>query len=208
MAASTVESNEPRRVLIASLNPGKAVGLATLARCWGLSPVSASELGLLALEEDGATFVSNAEAKARAACAATGLPALADDSGVVLPTHPEAAGVHTARWAKAKGGYDPAVASLFDAATTARAKLEAVYICALCYALPDGRTLFGEGRAPGELVHPARGVGPGIWPFFLPSGSTRSLAQLDEEQLTSAHPRREAGEALEHALRAQLLLPG
>lgn len=206
MAACMTRSGPSRRVLIASLNPGKVAELTTLARSWGLSPVSAATLGLIAPEEDGATFRANAEHKACVGSSASGLPALADDSGLVLPSQPESAGVHTARWAAAHGGYGPATAQLSPASDASA--LEAAYVCVLCYALPDGRTWFGEGRTPGRIVHPGRGTGPGLWPFFVPAGSTLSLAELDQEARCRVHPRGRASAALQDALGTLLRTPG
>jgi len=181
-------------VLIASLNPGKARELSRLALHWGLSPVAASEVSLEAPEESGTSFLENAELKARAAASHCEMPALADDSGLIIEAQPRIAGVHTARWAQALGGYDAAFARLLGAeATEAQC---AIYVCALCYALPDGEVWLGEGRVTGCVVYPARCAGPGVWPYFVPAGADRSLAELDEAELERAHPRWRAGAAL------------
>ncbi len=87
------------RLVIATHNPGKLAEIAALLRPFGVAVSGAGALGLAEPEETGATFEANAELKARAAAEASGLPALADDSGLVVPALGGAPGIYSARWA-------------------------------------------------------------------------------------------------------------
>src|SRR5712691_12732869 len=91
--------NRGERLVIASHNPGKIDEIAALLRPYGVQTIGAAALGLTEPEETGSTFEENAELKARAAAEASGLPALADDSGLVVPALGGAPGIYSARWA-------------------------------------------------------------------------------------------------------------
>src|SRR6266436_4395143 len=102
--------NTGERLVIASHNPGKIDEIAALLAPFGVQTVGAAALGLPEPEETGATFEENAELKARAAAAASGLSALADDSGLVVPALGGAPGIYSARWADAAKNFAPAMA--------------------------------------------------------------------------------------------------
>ncbi|HWT12028.1 MAG TPA: non-canonical purine NTP pyrophosphatase, partial [Allosphingosinicella sp.] len=99
---------EPGRLVIASHNPGKVREIAELLGPYGIEPVSAAELDLPEPDEIGATFIDNADLKARAAADLTGLPALADDSGLCVEALGDRPGIFSARWAYAQPRVDPA----------------------------------------------------------------------------------------------------
>jgi len=167
-------------LVVASHNPGKVREIAALLAPFGLTGVvSAGELGLPEPEETGATFVANAELKARAAALASGHPALADDSGLEVAALDGAPGIYSARW----GGPDRDFAvgmervnrELGDA-TNRRAN----FTCALSLAWPDGHVETFEGKVFGDLVWPPRGEqGFGYDPIFQPDGHTVTFAEMD-----------------------------
>lgn len=190
----------PKRVVLATHNPGKASELAALVRGWGLACVSAEEASLQERDEVGSDFAEIALGKATAAAEQSGEWALADDSGIVVPAHAEAWGVRTRRWAEARGGYGEAARE--SALRGDGRRVSARYLCALALASPAGDGFAAVGSREGALVWPGRGDGPGVWPYFeLPSGHT--LAQLDERERRRVHPRLEAADVL-HAELLQL----
>lgn len=179
----TAERTLPRgsRVAVASHNPGKARELAQLLAPFGVETVSAAALGLPAPEETGATFAANAELKARAAAEASGLPALADDSGLVVAALDGRPGIRSARWAGP--GKDFAVAMRrvereLEGKLAADRRAHFVAALALCW--PDGGCRTFEGRVHGTLVWPPRGDhGFGYDPMFVPDGHKRTFGEME-----------------------------
>lgn len=176
------------RLIVASHNAGKVCEISDLIGPYGLSAVSASELGLEEPEETGTTFAANAEIKALAACRASGLPALADDSGLEVAKLGGAPGIYSARWAGAGKDFSVAMQRVEDelqrhGATTAEIR-RANFIAALCLAWPGPRddsldTQLFEGRVFGTLVWPPRGVnGFGYDPMFLADGQTQTFGEM------------------------------
>jgi XTP/dITP diphosphohydrolase len=183
-----------RRLVLASHNPGKLAELADLLRPHAVEVVSAAALGLDEPVEDGATFADNARLKAHAAAAAAGLPALADDSGLVVPGLDGAPGVYSARWAGPKRDFGAAMARVRDELSRrfgsfAAADRRAAFIAVLCLAWPDGHDELAEGRVEGVLVDPPRGTGGfGYDPMFQPAGLDRTFAELaPSEKHTLSH---------------------
>jgi XTP/dITP diphosphohydrolase len=167
------------RLVLASHNPGKLREIVALVAPHGISVVSAGELGLAEPEEPAPDFAGNARIKALAAATASGLPALADDSGFCVAALGGAPGVVSARWAGP--GKDFAVAmgrvqrELGDAADRS-----AWFVSALCLAWPDGHVEEVEGRVDGICVWPPRGAGGfGYDPMFVPAGQTLTYGELD-----------------------------
>ncbi|WP_031551314.1 RdgB/HAM1 family non-canonical purine NTP pyrophosphatase [Parvularcula oceani] len=165
------------RLVLASHNQGKLAELRALLSPLGISVLSAGEAGLTAPEETGATFEENAALKARAAVGETGLPALADDSGLSVDALGGAPGVYSARWAAADGDHAPAIArverELGEQDPAAR------FVCVLALAWPDGHVELARGEAAGRLVFPPRGEsGFGYDPIFVPEGEARSFAEM------------------------------
>ncbi len=191
--------------MIASHNEGKVREIADLLGPHGVEPVSAAELDLPVPEETGTTFVANAELKARAAADLSGLPALADDSGLCVDALGGQPGILTADWAETPDGRDWALAMRkVEDALAARgpdAARDAHFVCALSLAWPDGHAESFEGRADGTLVWPPRGrVGFGYDPVFLPAGHTRTFAELDAAEKHAISHRADAFRKLVAAL--------
>ncbi len=177
-----------RKLVIASHNPDKVREIAGLLAPHGLNVISAAELGLTEPEETGATFAENAILKGIAAATATGLPALADDSGIAVTALDGQPGIYSARWAGP--GKDFAVAmqrveqELGVARELGAPDRSAAFICVLCLAWPNGRSgarheTF-EGRVAGTLVWPPRGgKGFGYDPMFVPEHHQQTFGEMD-----------------------------
>ncbi len=174
---------EPRLVA-ATHNAGKLDEIAALLAPWPVEVVPAGALGLPEPEETETTFLGNARIKAHAAARASGLPALADDSGIEIDALGGAPGVYTADWAAAPGGRD-----FVQAMTRAWTELERVgapfprtarFRCTLVLAWPDGHDEVFEGKIEGACVWPMRGTqGHGYDPMFLPDGHVVTLGEMD-----------------------------
>ena len=163
----------------------------------GIEPVSAAELDLPEPDEIGATFIDNADLKARAAADFSGLAALADDSGLCVEALGDRPGVFSARWAVADSHVPPAagpgeVAGARDfglAMARVQDELEALgpdvsrnahFVCALALCWADGHSEWFEGRVDGVLVWPPRGdKGFGYDPMFVPAGHDRTFGEMD-----------------------------
>ena len=172
------------KLVIASHNAGKVREIAALLGPLGIDAISAKDLDLPEPEETGTSFVANAELKARSAADLSGLPALADDSGLCVEALGGDPGVYTANWAETPTGRDWSLAmrKVEDAlaAKGAVASRAAHFVCVLSLAWPDGHVESFEGRAEGALTWPPRGtVGFGYDPVFVPSGETRTFAELE-----------------------------
>ena len=174
---------QPGKLVIASHNPGKVREIAALLEGRGLDVISAAALDLPEPEETGTTFVMNAELKARAAADLSGLPALADDSGLCVDALAGDPGIFSARWA----GEDKDFARAMDlieanmAATGPEPARTAHFVCALALAWPDGHVEWFEGRVDGTLVTDRRGdKGHGYDPVFQPVGHDVTFGEMDE----------------------------
>ena len=166
------------RLVLATHNPGKVAEFKALMAPLGITVASAAEHGLSEPEETGTTFVENAGIKALVAALATGLPALADDSGITVAALDGAPGVHSARWAGPGRDFTPAMARVV-AAVAANGNDGAAFVCALCLAWPDGHAETVEGRVAGTITDAARGEGGfGYDPIFVPEGETRTFAEM------------------------------
>lgn len=173
---------EGGRVVIASHNPGKVREIAALLGPHGAEVVSAGDLGLPEPEETGSTFVANAELKARAAATASGLPALADDSGLAVTALGGEPGIYSARWAGPEKDFAGAMAAVHDKLGEAQDR-SARFVCALALAWPDGQCETFEGRVEGDLVWPPRGGrGFGYDPIFRPAGEDLTFGEIDPDR--------------------------
>ena len=178
----------PGRLVIASHNEGKVREIRALLEPFGIEPVSAKELDLPEPEETGTTFFANAELKARSAADLSGLPALADDSGLCVDALGGDPGVRTANWAENPDGsrdWTLAMRKVEDAlaAKGPDAARDAHFVCVLALAWPDGHVEWFEGRVEGSLTWPPRGtVGFGYDPVFVPAGDTRTFAELAPDE--------------------------
>jgi len=179
-------------LVVATHNPGKAREIAALLGPFGLEVRSAAALGLPEPDETGATFTENAEIKARAAATAAGLPALADDSGLVVPALDGAPGIYSARWAGPEKDFGEAMARI-ERALGDNPDRRAHFVCALALCWPDGRCETFEGRVYGTLVVPPRGGhGFGYDPIFVPLGGTRTFGEINPEEKDRISHRAEA----------------
>ena len=179
-------------LVIATHNAGKLKEIAALLEPHGVKCLSAGSLGLAEPAETGASFVENALLKARAAAEASGLAALADDSGLSVAALDGRPGVYTADWAErqwfegkpgrdwhmAMGKVEGMLQALGPGALRACA-----FHCVLAIAWPDGESAVYEGTAPGTLTWPPRGtMGFGYDPVFVPLGREETFAELDPEE--------------------------
>ena len=171
------------KLLVATHNAGKLEEMRALFSPHGIEVVGAAEMGLEEPVETETSFLGNARIKARAAMEATGLPVLADDSGITVDGLDGAPGVHTADWAETGNGRD-----FMQAMTRTWTELEArgvpeprtaQFRATLLMLWPDGHEEVFEGVAPGRLVWPPRGqLGHGYDPMFVPAGGERTYAEL------------------------------
>ncbi|WP_291336447.1 non-canonical purine NTP pyrophosphatase [Albidovulum sp.] len=172
------------RLLVATHNKGKLEEIAALLAPYGIGCVSAGELGLPEPAETEATFIGNARIKAHGAARATGLPALADDSGIEVDGLGGAPGVHTADWAETSTGRDftQAMTRTWDELERAHAPYPrtARFRATMVLAWPDGHDEVFEGKVEGQVVWPMRGrQGHGYDPMFQPAGHALTFAELD-----------------------------
>jgi XTP/dITP diphosphohydrolase len=174
---------EPRLV-IASHNEGKVREIGELLAPYAIEVISAGALGLDEPEETGATFAENAALKAKAAAEAANLPALADDSGLVVTALGGDPGIYSARWAGPGKDFDLAMRKVEDALAGKKDR-SAAFICALALCWPDsdpkgGHIEIFEGSVEGELIWPARGnKGFGYDPVFVPTGGALSFGEIE-----------------------------
>ena len=184
------------RLVIASHNPGKVREIGDLIQPFGVSVVSAGELDLIEPVEDGDTFKANAIIKAKAAADVSGLPALADDSGLAITALGGAPGIYSARWAGAAKDFNAAMARA-NRELDGEADHSAAFICALALAWPDGHIECFEGRVKGDMIWPPRGNrGFGYDPVFQPSGFDVTFAEMDPVEKHRISHRAQAFEQL------------
>lgn len=185
------------RILIATHNAGKLEEMQQLFAPHGVEVVGAAEMDLSEPEETENTFIGNARIKAQAAVAATGLPALADDSGIEVEALDDAPGVYTADWAETPNGRDFVMAMTkthtkledIDAPHPRRARFRAT----LVLAWPDGHEEIFDGRVNGTLVWPMRGtIGHGYDPMFMPDGYDITFAEMDADEKNRVSHRADA----------------
>jgi XTP/dITP diphosphohydrolase len=195
-------------VVIATHNPGKLGELRELLAPYGIEARSAADFGLAEPAETGRTFAQNARIKAMAAAKATGLPAFADDSGLVVDALGGEPGIHSARWAGPDKDFRAAMNRIQTllVARGARApeRRRAHFVAALCLAWPDGHVEEFEGRVDGTIVWPPRGDrGFGYDPMFRPDGFDRTFGQMSAQEKHGLPP---AGRGLSHRARAFMKL--
>ena len=168
-------------LVIASHNAGKLGEFAALLKPLGVAVVSAVALDLAEVAETGTSFRANAEIKALAAAIASGLPALADDSGLSVAALDGQPGIHSARWAGEPRDFAAAMERL-ERALAGNDDRRAWFTCALALAWPDGHCEIFEGRVDGTLVWPPRGErGFGYDPVFRSDGAEQTFAEMAPE---------------------------
>ncbi len=196
-----------KTLLMATHNEGKLVEMAALLEPMGIALTSAAELDLPEPKETEDSFVGNARIKAHAAAKASGLPALADDSGIEIDALGGAPGVYTADWAETPNGRD------FNLAMTkAHEALEKTdmpqphtgrFCCTLVLAWPDGHDEVFEGVMEGQIVWPMRGdQGHGYDPIFQPNGYDKTFGEMDRWEKNKISHRAKAVAKLIDALNA------
>ncbi|MGJ8582860.1 MAG: RdgB/HAM1 family non-canonical purine NTP pyrophosphatase [Marinosulfonomonas sp.] len=172
------------KLVIASHNKGKLREIAELLAPFGVTTVSAGDLGFDEPEETESTFAGNARIKAHFAAKASGLPALSDDSGIMVDALDGAPGVYTADWAETPNGRDFPMAmtkvwNLLEEKSAPEPRL-AQFCATLCLAWPDGHDELFQGQVKGRLVWPMRGdLGFGFDPIFQPLGETITFGEMD-----------------------------
>jgi XTP/dITP diphosphohydrolase len=171
-----------KRLIIASHNPGKVREIDDLLRPFAVAVISAGALALPEPEETGATFEANSELKARAAAAAAGEPALADDSGLVVPALGGAPGIYSARWAGPAKDFSIAMRRVEDE-LAGKPDRRAHFVAVLSLAWPGGHVETFRGEVHGRLVWPPRGtLGFGYDPMFQPDGSRLTFGEIEPEE--------------------------
>ncbi|HMI40777.1 MAG TPA: RdgB/HAM1 family non-canonical purine NTP pyrophosphatase [Sphingomicrobium sp.] len=196
------------KLVIATHNPGKLREIEELLAPLGIPCVGAAELGLPEPEEIGNTFVDNAELKAREAADLSGLPALADDSGLSVDALHGRPGIFSARWAEDEAGnrdFARAMERVWREVEAAgpEAGHDAHFACALAIAWPDnGQTESFDGRVDGTLVWPPRGErGFGYDPMFVAAGFAQTFGEIDPAEKHKISHRARAFKKLVAALR-------
>ena len=197
----TLRLNSGERLVAATHNEGKARELAALLES-RFEIVTAAALGLAEPDEPETTFVGNAIVKARAAADASGIVAIADDSGLCVAALDGAPGVHSARWSGPSRDFAHAMRlvekRLSEKETDDRA---AWFICALAVAWPKGPIVAVEGRIDGGLCFPPRGAGGfGYDPIFVPEGGAITFGEMDPAKKDAMSHRAQAFAALKKAL--------
>jgi XTP/dITP diphosphohydrolase len=189
------------QLVVASHNPGKVREIRALLGPHGIQPIGAGDLGLPEPDETEATFVGNAELKARAAALASGHFALADDSGLSVKALDGAPGIYSARWAGAAKDFAAAMAriekELRDRAATDYA---AHFTCALSLCSPHGEMQSFVGEVHGHLTFPPRGDhGFGYDPIFIAEGMNVTFAEMEPHAKHAMSHRQRAFEKLLHS---------
>ncbi len=200
----------PGKLVIASHNAGKLREIRALLEPFGIEPISAGELGLAEPAETEDSFAGNALIKARTSAFGSGLPALSDDSGLMVDALGGAPGVYTADWAEkqsyeggpgrdwymAMGKVEGKLAEL--GAATPR---DAHFVCTLALVWPDGEEALFEGRVSGVLVWPPRGKqGFGYDPVFQPLGHSITFGEMEPSAKHAMSHRAEAFAKLVNAV--------
>ena len=170
---------------------------------FAIDTVSAGALGMAEPEETGTSFEANAALKAKAAAAVSGLPAIADDSGLVVPALGGAPGIHSARWAGPDKDFRVAMERVQR--ELGERDRSAWFVAVLALAWPDGDLELFRGEAAGRLVWPPRGErGFGYDPIFVPTGGTETFGEMEPaEKHKISHRARAFAKLVEGCLRSR-----
>jgi XTP/dITP diphosphohydrolase len=171
------------RLVIASHNEGKVREIADLLQPLGIEALSAGKLKLPEPDETGGSFAENARLKALVAAKASGIPALADDSGLEIAALAGDPGIHSARWGGEPRDFQAAMARVRDELETVGARdFKANFTCALALAAPNGQAQVFEGKVFGTIVWPPRGSrGFGYDPIFVPDGYEETFGEMEPD---------------------------
>lgn len=185
-----------QELVLATHNPGKVKEIAALLRPYVARFTAAGDMGLAEPEETEDSFKGNAALKALAAARGSGLPALADDSGLAVTALGGAPGIYSARWAGPDKDFGAAMQKVQDKLGDAPDR-SAAFVCALALAWPDGHCEVFEGRIAGTLIWPPRGdKGFGYDPMFVPEGYDMTFGEMDPDQKHAISHRARAFEQL------------
>lgn len=167
-----------KKLLLATHNKGKLVEMSAMLAPYGVQVTSSGDLGLSEPAETENTFIGNALIKARAASAVSGLPVLADDSGLCVTALNGDPGVYSADWAGNPRDFNLAMQRVWNGIKDTTDK-SAYFVSVFALRMPDGTEKIFEGRCEGQIVWPPRGTGGhGYDPFFVPNGDTRTFAEM------------------------------
>jgi len=169
------------QIVLASHNKGKLKEIGHLLKPFGISVISASDLGLNEPEETENTYAGNARIKAHFAAKASDKPALSDDSGFSVEILDGAPGVYSADWAETSNGrnFSMAMSKVWDKIQHAEKPCKAKFCCTLCLAWPDGHDELFEGSINGEIAWPPRGNnGFGYDPMFIAEGMHQTFGEM------------------------------
>ena len=170
-----------KQIVLASHNKGKLKEIGHLLKPFGISVISASDLGLDEPEETENTYAGNARIKAHFAAKASGKPALSDDSGFSVEILDGAPGVYSADWAETSNGrnFSMAMSKIWDKIQHAEKPCKAKFCCTLCLAWPDGHDELFEGSINGEIAWPPRGNnGFGYDPMFIAERMHQTFGEM------------------------------
>lgn len=170
-----------KQIVLASHNKGKLKEIGHLLKPFGISVISASDLGLNEPEETENNYAGNARIKAHFAAKASGKPALSDDSGFSVEILDGAPGVYSADWAETSNGrnFSMAMSKVWDKIQHAEKPCKAKFCCTLCLAWPDGHDELFEGSINGEIAWPPRGNnGFGYDPMFIAEGMHQTFGEM------------------------------
>jgi XTP/dITP diphosphohydrolase len=195
------------KLVIATHNPGKLREISALMQPFGIECLAASDLDIPEPEETGVTFADNADLKARFSADLSGLPALADDSGLCVDALHGRPGIFSARWAEDEEGqrdWMRAMGRVWEEleACGPDTSHDAHFACALAIAWPnDGQCQTFDGRIDGTLVWPPRGdKGFGYDPMFVPAGREQTFGEMDQDEKHRISHRADAFRKLVSAL--------
>lgn len=190
------------RLVLATRNPGKVAELRRILAGIDVELTDATAVDLPEVAETGMTFVDNALAKARSGAAASGLPCIADDSGLVVDALGGEPGVRSARYAGPEGD-DEANLRLVLARMATASERTARFVCVAALVTPDGREWTTEGTIEGTLTDAPRGAGGfGYDPIFQPAGEARTTAEMTAEDKDAISHRGQAFRAIRSAVAA------
>lgn len=194
-----------QKVLIATHNAGKLEEFREILAPFGVDVVSAGDLDLAEPDETETTFEGNARIKAKAACDATKLITIADDSGLCVDALHGDPGVYTANWAGPSRDWMMAMRTVEEklqaAGAVSPAQRIAQFMATLCVMWPDGHEVFFVGKVPGHLSWPPRGkLGHGYDPVFVPDGETQTFGEMSHEKKNTLSHRARAVDLMVKAL--------
>ena len=171
------------KILIATGNKGKLYEFQKYFADYDIECVSLDNYQVVEPEENGNSFLENAQIKAKYYCQATSLPALADDSGLCVDQLDGMPGIYSARWAGQKKDFSIAIDKIYHELLARQVDLNQVtgyFYCALSLIYPSGEIVNFSGKTQGRIIFPARGEnGFGYDPIFIPNGYDKTFAELD-----------------------------